>query len=192
MQEEQQEADEGEETGPTSRLGYLWVEFTTERGERGLDAAARPTTASALLAAGAAEEQGTEGEDAPPDLRWLHADDLHLTLAFFGKESPSRLSAVLEVLARIPFSGAEITLGPLRALPKPQRATALGVANELQGKILIDVTVPLMPPRVSLVQLPEGGSAVAALQAELGEGVRVVSAFQNISAHHLKDRDHDD
>ena len=71
MQEEQQEADEDEETGPLSRLGYLWVEFTTERGERGLDAAARPTTASALLAAGAAEDQETEDEDVPPS---------HLTL----------------------------------------------------------------------------------------------------------------
>ncbi|MGB8365175.1 MAG: NADPH-dependent F420 reductase [Rhizomicrobium sp.] len=71
-----------------------------------------------------------------------------------------------------------------------QRSTALDVASELQGKVLIDVTVPLVPPKVSLVQLPEGGSAVAALQAVLGNGVRVVSAFQNISAHHLKELDH--
>lgn len=71
-----------------------------------------------------------------------------------------------------------------------QRATALDVASELDGKILIDVTVPLVPPKVSLVQLPEGGSAVLALQQALGDGVRVVSAFQNISAHHLKKLDH--
>lgn len=72
-----------------------------------------------------------------------------------------------------------------------QKPTALDVAGELEGKILIDVTVPLVPPKVSLVQLPEGGSAVAALQAALGTGVRVVSAFQNISAHHLKDLHHE-
>jgi NADPH-dependent F420 reductase len=71
-----------------------------------------------------------------------------------------------------------------------QRATAHDVAAQLAGKILIDVTVPLVPPKVSLVQLPAEGSAVAALQASLGESVRVVSAFQNISAHHLKDLDH--
>ena len=71
-----------------------------------------------------------------------------------------------------------------------QRPTALAVAYQLAGKILIDVTVPLVPPKVSVVQLPEGGSAVVALQSALGEGVRVVSAFQNISAHHLKDLDH--
>jgi NADPH-dependent F420 reductase len=71
-----------------------------------------------------------------------------------------------------------------------QRATALSVAQGLAGKVLIDVTVPLVPPKVSVVQLPEGGSAVAALQKALGAEVRVVSAFQNISAHHLKKLDH--
>ncbi|HEX7819558.1 MAG TPA: NADPH-dependent F420 reductase, partial [Sphingobium sp.] len=66
-----------------------------------------------------------------------------------------------------------------------QRATVESVADALQGKILIDVTVPLVPPKVSRVQLPDGGSAVEAIQTMLGDGVKVVSAFQNISAHHL-------
>jgi NADPH-dependent F420 reductase len=70
-----------------------------------------------------------------------------------------------------------------------QRALAEEVKVALQGKILIDVTVPLVPPKVSRVQLPESGSAVEAIQQLLGDGVRVVSAFQNISAHHLKDLD---
>lgn len=70
-----------------------------------------------------------------------------------------------------------------------QRALAEEVAGAVDGKILIDVTVPLVPPKVSRVQLPEGGSAVEAIQALLGPGVRVVSAFQNISAHHLKHLD---
>ena len=71
-----------------------------------------------------------------------------------------------------------------------QKPTAADIATQLEGKILIDVTVPLMPPKVSRVQLPEGGSAVQALQEALGPGVRVVSAFQNVSAHHLKELDH--
>jgi NADPH-dependent F420 reductase len=66
-----------------------------------------------------------------------------------------------------------------------QRATVESVAEVLEGKMLIDVTVPLVPPKVSRVQLPNGGSAVEAIQTMLGEGVKVVSAFQNISAHHL-------
>ncbi|MFT4054415.1 MAG: NADPH-dependent F420 reductase [Novosphingobium sp.] len=66
-----------------------------------------------------------------------------------------------------------------------QAPLALDMQAHLQGKILIDVTVPLVPPKVARVQLPAGGSAVEALQRKLGEGVRVVSAFQNVSAHQL-------
>ena len=74
------------------------------------------------------------------------------------------------------------------AVPYPaQIATALEVREELDGKVLIDVTVPLVPPRIERVQLPEGGSAAVALQRQLGAGVKVVSAFQNVSAIHLKE-----
>ena len=71
-----------------------------------------------------------------------------------------------------------------------QMPTAMGLKDALSGKILVDVTVPLVPPKVARVQLPEGGSAVAALQKLLGESVRVVAAFQNVSAHHLRDLTH--
>jgi NADPH-dependent F420 reductase len=71
-----------------------------------------------------------------------------------------------------------------------QQATALDVRDALAGKILVDVTVPLMPPKVDRVQLPNGESAVVALQRALGESVKVVSAFQNVSAVHLKDEHH--
>jgi NADPH-dependent F420 reductase len=71
-----------------------------------------------------------------------------------------------------------------------QLATLDEVRTALAGKILIDVTAPLVPPQVGRVQLPEGGSAVVNAQTMLGEGVRVVSAFQNVSAEHLKDLDH--
>jgi NADPH-dependent F420 reductase len=67
-----------------------------------------------------------------------------------------------------------------------QVATVDAIRDALRGKILIDATVPLVPPKVSRVQLPAGGSAVAALQAMLGDSVRVVSAFQNVSAHKLR------
>jgi len=59
--------------------------------------------------------------------------------------------------------------------------------SALQGKILVDVTAPLVPPKVSQVQLPATYSCVVAVQNELGDDVRVVSAFQNVSAHKLKD-----
>jgi NADPH-dependent F420 reductase len=72
-----------------------------------------------------------------------------------------------------------------------QRATVEDVLDRLQGKILVDATVPLLPPKVSVVQLPEGQSAVAAIQQLTGNSVRVVSALQNVSAQHLEDLDHE-
>lgn len=66
-----------------------------------------------------------------------------------------------------------------------QRATVEDVQQHLKGKLLIDATVPLVPPKVARVQLPSGGSAVAAIQALLGDSVKVVSAFQNVAAQSL-------
>ena len=71
-----------------------------------------------------------------------------------------------------------------------ERATVEAVLDRLQGKILVDATVPLVPPKVSVVQLPDAHSAVAAIQDLAGKTVRVVSAFQNVSAQHLSDLDH--
>ena len=71
-----------------------------------------------------------------------------------------------------------------------QQATLDAVKPHLDSKILVDVTVPLMPPKVRTVQLPAGGSVAKAVQEELGEGVRVVSAFQNVAAAHLSNLDH--
>jgi NADPH-dependent F420 reductase len=55
----------------------------------------------------------------------------------------------------------------------------------VQGKIFIDVTVPLVPPRVTRVQMPAAGSAGQEAQQILGPEVRVVTAFQNISYENL-------
>lgn len=59
------------------------------------------------------------------------------------------------------------------------------ISEVAQGKIVVDTTVPLVPPKVSRVQLPEGGSVAKQTQEKLGKNVRVVSAFQTISAAHL-------
>ena len=66
-----------------------------------------------------------------------------------------------------------------------QSATLKSIAAQAQGKILVDVTVPLAPPKVARVQLPAQGSAGQIAQSVLGEGVRVVSAVQNVAAAHL-------
>jgi len=65
------------------------------------------------------------------------------------------------------------------------RATLESIRNAAQGKLLIDVTVPLVPPKVTKVQMPEAGSAAQEARQILGEGVEVVVAFQNISYERL-------
>lgn len=68
-----------------------------------------------------------------------------------------------------------------------QLSTLESVREGLVGKILIDVTVPLIPPKVGTVQLPEHGSAAVMAQDLLGNDVQVVSAFQNVGAQHLRE-----
>ena len=55
----------------------------------------------------------------------------------------------------------------------------------LQGKILIDVVVPLNPPKVTKVSMPLEGSAAQQAQRILGKDSQVVAAFQNISYERL-------
>lgn len=90
-----------------------------------------------------------------------------------GMESRAGVQQADVVVLTVPFSA--------------QRSTVEGLKDVLAGKVLIDVTVPLVPPKVSTVQLPESDSCVVAVQKFLGEQTKVVSAFQNVSAHKLKD-----
>ena len=64
-------------------------------------------------------------------------------------------------------------------------ATLESVKESVKGKLFIDVTVPLMPPRASKVQMPPAGSAAQEAKEILGEEVEVVAAFQNVSHEHL-------
>jgi NADPH-dependent F420 reductase len=69
------------------------------------------------------------------------------------------------------------------------RPTLDSVKEAVPGKVFVDVTVPIAPP-VTTVTLPTGRTAAEEAQAALGEGIQVVSAFQNVSATHLKDLDY--
>jgi NADPH-dependent F420 reductase len=66
-----------------------------------------------------------------------------------------------------------------------QAATLAEIAPVVTGKIVVDTTVPLVPPRVAVVQLPPQGSAAAIAAAALGDGVRLVTGFHNVSAAKL-------
>lgn len=141
---------------------------------------------------------GTGKEGGGLALRWAHKG--HRVIV--GGRDAARAAEAAEAMRAVlgggdvvgmanPQAAAAADIVVLAVPYAAQQATAREVAEALQGKILIDVTVPLVPPKVSRVQLPDGGSAVEALQKLLGEGVRVVSAFQNISAHHLTKLDED-
>jgi 8-hydroxy-5-deazaflavin:NADPH oxidoreductase len=79
-------------------------------------------------------------------------------------------AADLVVLA-VPYAAHRETLEAIRGL--------------LPGKILVDVTVPLAPPKVTRVQMPPAGSAALEARQILGEEIQITSAFQNISYEHL-------
>ena len=65
------------------------------------------------------------------------------------------------------------------------RDTLESVKDLLNGKLLIDVTVPIVPPKITKVQMPPAGSAAQEAKQILGEDAEVASAFQNISHEHL-------
>jgi NADPH-dependent F420 reductase len=93
-----------------------------------------------------------------------------------GMANPDAAKAADIVLVTVPFAAQEGTLA--------------SIAPHVAGKIVVDTTVPLVPPKVMRVQLPADGSAAARAQGLLGEGVTVVSAFHNVAAHKLaKDED---
>ena len=138
---------------------------------------------------------GTGSEGGGLAFRWaLSGHDVVI-----GSRSAERAAKAAEELNRLLDGGERVRgtsngeaahAGRVVVLAVPyaaQLATALEVQDCLAGKILIDVTVPLVPPRIDRVQLPGGESAAAVLQRRLGGTVKVISAFQNVSAIHLKD-----
>ena len=129
---------------------------------------------------------GTGAEGSGLAARWAQAD----YRVIVGSRDASR---AVESAAAIGAEGmdnrsaaAACDIAVLTVPYAAQRSTLEGLRDPLQGKILVDVTVPLLPPRIMRVQLPAEGSAALIAQTVLGEGVRVVSAFQNVSADLLR------
>jgi NADPH-dependent F420 reductase len=78
----------------------------------------------------------------------------------------------------------------LLSVPYTAHAETLrALKPHLEGKIVIDITVPLRPPRVHEVHLPPGEAAALEAQALLGSGVKVVAALHHVSSVHLADPD---
>lgn len=88
-----------------------------------------------------------------------------------GDDNANAAKAADIVVVAVPFASHEATLREVK--------------DFVQGKIVVDAAVPLVPPKVSVVQLPAEGSAAQIAQQLLGDGVRVVSAFHNVGATKL-------
>ena len=114
-----------------------------------------------------------KAEAAVADLREVIAERGVSDVTVRAMENLAAAQAADIVTLTVPFSHQASTL----ELVKPA----------LQGKILIDVTVPLVPPKVARVQLPPQGSAGQIAQELLGEEVAVVSSFHNVAAAHLQE-----
>lgn len=67
-----------------------------------------------------------------------------------------------------------------------QAETLAAVAPACAGKLVVDTTVPLVPPKVGTVQLPADGGAALRARKLLDPSARLVSAFHNVSAAKLQ------
>jgi NADPH-dependent F420 reductase len=68
--------------------------------------------------------------------------------------------------------------------------TLRSLAPHLAGRVVIDISVPLRPPKVHEVHLPEGQAAALEAQAILGPGTPVAAALHHVSSAHLGDPAH--
>ncbi len=139
---------------------------------------------------------GTGAEGSGLALRWGAAG---YPIIIGSRSQEKAQLAAAEMSALLPSSGVEITganngdaavranVVVLSVPYSAQVATIDQIKTGSQGKVVITVGVPLKPPKVSTVWQPPGGSAAQEAQSQLGEDVRVVAAFQNVSAEHLKD-----
>ena len=139
---------------------------------------------------------GTGAEGAGLALRWAAAG---YRIVIGSRSAEKAASAASELAALLPAGSAPIhgaanpeaaEAAAIVVLSVPydaQAATIDAVRVAAQGKLVITVVVPLKPPRVATVWRPPGGSAAQEAQAQFGDGVTVISAFQNISATHLKE-----
>jgi 8-hydroxy-5-deazaflavin:NADPH oxidoreductase len=136
---------------------------------------------------------GTGKEGKGLAYRWAKAG-YHVHIG--SREAGKAQQAVTDVLGLLEGEAAMEGLTNLEAAAKSDIAvltvpyaahneTLTSLKAALQGKLLIDVTVPLVPPKVSVVQMPPAGSAAQEARNILGEGTEVCSAFQNVSYEHL-------
>lgn len=141
---------------------------------------------------------GTGDEGRGLGQRWAAAGHEILIgsrVAERGEQAAAEINARLDERAARVAGGDNLSMARqaevvVLSVPYKAQAPTLDTVEEaLAGKLLISVVVPLKPPKVSHVWHPPAGSAAQEAQERLGENVRVVAAFQNVSAELLPDPD---
>lgn len=89
-----------------------------------------------------------------------------------------------------PWAVAEAEIVVLSVPYAAHRDTLMGLQDALAGKVVLDVTVPLKPPQIRRVNLPEGHAAALEAQALLGPSTPVVAGVHHVSSNHLLDLGH--
>jgi NADPH-dependent F420 reductase len=123
--------------------------------------------------------------------RWASAG----TKVFIGSRDPERARAMAAELGNCASGGSNDEAAKagdivVVTVPFAHQADTLDVIREAcTGKVVVDTTVPLMPPKVMRAQLPVEGSAAKRAQSLLGPGATVISGFHNVPAHKLADPD---
>lgn len=71
------------------------------------------------------------------------------------------------------------------------QSTVRSIADRVGQAIVVDITVPLAPPKVRRVHVPAGNAAALEARSLLPEGTQIVAALHHVSSAHLADLDHD-
>ncbi|HJR81674.1 MAG TPA: NADPH-dependent F420 reductase [Anaerolineales bacterium] len=142
---------------------------------------------SLMLTIGVIGGTGKEGKGLA--YRWAKAGYRVLIGSRFEEKAVTAASEIMQLLegsssvvGTTNLEAAEQSDIVVLTVPYAAHKTTLeSVKHALRGKLLIDTTVPIMPPKVTKVQMPPAGSAAQEAKEILGEDVQITAAFQNIS-----------
>lgn len=148
---------------------------------------------SVMLTIGVIGGTGKEGKGLA--YRWAKAG---YRILIGSRAEEKAVTAASEIMQLLEGSSSVVGLTNLEAAKQSDivvltvpyaahRTTLESIREALKGKLLIDATVPLVPPKITRVQMPPAGSAAQEAKEIVGEEVQVVAAFQNISHELLFD-----
>jgi hypothetical protein len=146
-------------------MDYMKIAILGGTGKEGMGIGYRWAKAGHAITIGSRQE--SKALDAAVKLQEMLGNEIKIA----GKENLEAAKEAELLVLTVPFNA--------------HKAMCEYIKEASQGKIVIDVTVPLVPPKVTKVQMPPAGSATLEAKEIFGENTSVVAASQNISYEHL-------